>query len=123
MNLIAAVSSDWGIGFENNLLFHIREDLIYFKKMTTKKICVMGYNTLISLPDSKPLKNRTTVVLSRKKNLKIDGAIVCDSLESLDAVLSEFDERDVFVCGGEKIYSQLINRCKTAYITKVDANP
>ena len=123
MNLIVAVSSDWGIGYKNDLLFRIREDLRNFKKLTTNKIVVMGYNTLLSLPDSKPLPNRVNIVLSRKKNLEISGAIVCNSLENLEEVLSAYDQKDVFVIGGENVYAQLINRCTTAYITKVEANP
>ncbi|MCL2224138.1 MAG: dihydrofolate reductase [Defluviitaleaceae bacterium] len=123
MILIVAVSSNWGIGYKNRLLFHIREDLQRFKQITTGKTVVMGYNTFLSLPDSKPLPNRKNIVLSRKKDLQITGATVCDSLDALQILLRDTPSADVFIIGGENIYTQLLPHCTRAYITKVDAAP
>jgi dihydrofolate reductase len=123
MNLIVAVSNEWGIGYKNDLLFRISEDLLRFRELTLNKVVVMGHNTFKSLPNGKPLPRRTNIVLSREKNLQIPGAIVCDSLDALKKVLKNYDEKNIFIIGGEKIYSQLINFCNLAYITKVDANP
>ncbi|MDR0272672.1 MAG: dihydrofolate reductase [Clostridiales bacterium] len=123
MNLSVAVSQNWGIGYKNELLFRIREDLQRFKKLTTNKIVVMGHNTFKSLPNAKPLPNRINIVLSREKKLHIPGVIICDSINSLENILQNYETENIFVIGGEKIYSQLLNRCRTAYITKVEANP
>ena len=63
MNAIVAVDNNWGIGKNNGLLFHIPTDMDFFKKKTLNKVIVMGSNTLLSFPNSKPLKNRTNIVL------------------------------------------------------------
>lgn len=123
MNLSVAVSSNWGIGFENDLLFRIPEDLQRFREFTLGKVIVMGHNTLKSLSGGKPLPRRTNIVLSRQKSLEIPGAITCNSVEALDEILTKYSPEEIFICGGEKIYFELINRCKTAYITKVKACP
>ena len=64
MKTIVAVDSKWGIGKKNDLLFSIPEDMAFFRKTTMGKVCCMGYNTLLSFPGSKPLKNRTNIVLA-----------------------------------------------------------
>ena len=122
MNLIVAVSNDWGIGYKNDLLFRIREDLQRFRALTINKVVVMGHNTFKSLPGGKPLPGRTNIVLS-KKIAKIPDTMTCNSISALETELKKYDLQDVFDIGGEKIYTQLLNYCRTAYITKVDANP
>ena len=117
MNLIVAVSSNWGIGNNNDLLFRIREDLIRFKNITTGKVVVMGHNTYKSL--GKPLPNRVNIVLSRNTSLEIPGVVICDSIQALEQQITE----DAFVIGGEQIYRQLLHKCKFAFVTKVNAAP
>jgi len=121
MNVIVAVDRKWGIGYDNKLLFDIPEDMKFFKDMTDGKIVVMGYNTLLSLPGGKPLKNRTNIVICDNKDFKQDGATLCYSIEEALDKLREYDPNDVFVMGGQGIYEQLLGYCKTAYITKVES--
>ena len=121
MNVIVAVSAqNWGIGCENKLLFHIPEDMKYFRATTKGKVVVMGHSTFKSLPGARPLKYRTNIVLSRDMNLSIPGAIVCHSMGGLFEQLKNYDTEDVFVIGGATIYAELLNRCQRAYITKID---
>ena len=70
MKAIVAVSDNWGIGNDNELLFHIPEDMKFFKDMTSGHSVVMGHNTYESI--GKPLPNRKNYVLSRDKSLSID---------------------------------------------------
>jgi len=121
MNLIVAVSENWGIGYKNELLFRISNDLKNFRKITKDKVVVMGHNTFKSLPGSQPLKERTNIVLSRDKNLSIPGVEVCNSIKSLLIKTAKYNTCDVFVIGGEAIYSALLEYCQKAYITKVEA--
>jgi len=121
MNLIVAVAKDWGIGCENKLLFRISEDQKYFRATTTGKVVVMGHNTFKSLPGGKPLKDRVNVVLSKDSSLVIPNVIVCNSIDDLCQKLKNYDENDIFIIGGAVIYKELLNRCKKAYITKIDA--
>lgn len=119
MNLIAAVDEKWGIGYKENLLFSIPEDMAFFKKITSNKVVIMGHSTLKALPNSKPLPNRINIVLSRDENLKIEGASVCHSIEELFQKIKGYKEEELFVIGGEKIYRALLSHCKVAYITKI----
>ena len=119
MHAIVAVDENWGIGCENRLLFTIPEDMKYFKDFTLNKIVVMGNVTFFSLPNSKPLPNRTNIVLSKDANLKIEGAIVCNSVEQLLEVIKDYDPDDVIIIGGQMIYELMLPYCKTALVTKV----
>ena len=121
MNILVAVTSNWGIGCKNKLLFDIREDLQRFKEMTTGKVVVMGHNTLKSLPNGVALPNRVNIVLSRKTALTVPNAIVCNSTEQLFKTLETYPPEDVFVIGGQDIYFQLLNNCTHAYVTKIEA--
>lgn len=121
MNLIVAVDRKWAIGRDGQLLFTIPDDMRFFKKMTTGKVVVMGHATLRSLPKGKPLKDRTNIVLSRNRELVIEGALVCHSAGELFSVLESYAENAVWVIGGETVYRLLLPYCTDAYITKVDA--
>jgi len=119
MNLIAAVDNNNGIGYRGGLIYSLPDDLRRFKQLTENKIVVMGSGTLKSLPNSKPLKNRVNIVLSR--SMTADGIIVCGSVTELLSVIAKYDTDDVFVIGGESVYRQLEKYCARAYITRVDA--
>ncbi len=119
MNLIVCIDNNYGIGFDNNILFKISNDLNHFKNLTIGNIVVMGYNTLISLPNGKPLKDRTNIILT-KKDITINGAIVVNSIQELFDKLKKYTSKDIFVIGGEQIYKQLLDYCKFAYVTKVN---
>ncbi|MCR5649844.1 MAG: dihydrofolate reductase [Lachnospiraceae bacterium] len=120
MNLIAAVDKNWAIGFKNSLLAHIPEDQRFFRSMTEGKVVVMGRKTLESLPGGKPLKNRVNIVLSKNPDLEIPGCTVCHSIEELVSELEQYPTQEVFVIGGEKIYTEMVDMCDRAYITKID---
>ena len=79
---IAAVSRNFGIGKDNDLLYNIPEDKKYFRRMTLGKTVVMGRKTLESLPNSKPFKDRRNIVLSRNEGFAPEGAEVCRSTVS-----------------------------------------
>ncbi len=76
MNLIFCADKNFGIGKDNQMLFNIKQDLAFFKQKTLNNVVVMGYKTLMSLPDKKPLKNRTNIVLTTK-NIKIERCLCC----------------------------------------------
>jgi len=123
MNLIVAVSDNWGIGNDNKLLYRIREDQQFFKNMTLGKVVVMGHSTFKSLPGEEPLPDRVNIVLSRNAELKIPGVTVCVSLKQLDEILKPYPTENVFIIGGESIYSQFLDSCDIAYVTKVESTP
>ena len=120
MNIIAAVDNKWGIGYKNKLLISIPDDMKFFKEMTTGKVCIMGRNTLNSLPGGRPLDGRVNIVLTKDKSFKKNGVIVAHSVEEALENVKEYNTKDVFVIGGESIYNQFMPYIDTAYITYID---
>lgn len=120
MNLIAAVDANWAIGYNNKLLVSIPDDMKLFRNTTQGHVVVMGRKTLESFPNGKPLKNRVNIVLTSDKSYEVDGAIIVHNLDELDAELAKYDSDEIYVIGGESIYTQLLDRCNRAYITKID---
>lgn len=121
MNVIVAVDQNWGIGKNNGLLFSIAEDMKYFRLMTKNKVVCMGYNTLLSLPNASPLKNRINVVLAPDDVSRDDLTVVHD-LASLFKELKKYDDDDIFVIGGGMFYKTLLPYCRNAYVTEVYAD-
>jgi len=120
MNLIVAVDKNWAIGANNDLLISIPEDMQYFKEKTMGKVVIMGKNTLESFPGSKPLKNRTNIVIALETDYKVDGATVVYTLEDFINEAKKYPSEDVFVIGGGSIYKQMLPYCDTCYITYID---
>ena len=119
MKLIVAVDERWGIGKDGDLLLSIPDDMRFFREKTRDAVLVMGYNTLISFPGSKPLPGRLNIVLNDAHGCRVSGAVICRSLDQLFRFLSSFGSGEVFVIGGGSIYRQLLPYCDTAYITKM----
>ena len=119
MNIIVAVDECWGIGKNNDLLFHIPEDMKFFRSMTVGKNVICGKNTLLSFPGGKPLPDRKHFVLTHGSLPESDQLVVAASLDDLLADIAELPEDDVIVIGGESVYRQLLPYCKKAYVTKI----
>lgn len=123
MELIVAVSRDWGIGKDGGLLFSIPEDMKFFRAATQGKTVVMGRRTLESLPGGRPLKNRRNLVLTRDADLRVEGAEVCRTPDEVRAAVAGEPGDRVMVMGGAQIYRLLLDDCDKAYVTRVDAAP
>ncbi len=119
MNLIVAVDEKWGIGKNNDLLFHVPEDMKFFRKMTSGKTVICGKNTLLSFPGGNPLPNRKHYVLTHGTLPESDQLVAVSDLDSLFSMISHLPEDEIFVIGGENVYRQLLPYCKKAYVTKI----
>lgn len=119
MNFIVAVTNDYAIGKDNNLLFHLPTDLKYFKQTTLNKVVVMGERTYHSLP-KRPLPNRINIVLSDNPKFYDDNIIIVNNVDKLFAEVKKYNPDDVFVTGGASVYNLLMDYCNKAYITKID---
>lgn len=124
--MLAAVDRRWGIGYQNRLLFRIKQDMDDFRDKTVHNIVVMGRRTFESLPGSRPLANRINIVLSREKELRSRygaGESGLIFMGSRDEVLeyAENAQQSVFIIGGGEIYREFLNAASEAYITKVEA--
>lgn len=119
MNFIVAVTNDYAIGKNNDLLFHLPTDLKYFKQTTMNKVVVMGDKTYFSLP-KRPLPNRINIVLSNNPEFSEEGIIIVRNLDELFSELKKYNTEDVFVTGGASVYNLLMDYCSKAYITKIN---
>ena len=120
MNVIAAVDANWAIGYKNELLVKIPNDQKWFHKITTGKVVVMGRKTMETFPNGMPLKNRTNIVLTGDRALRVKDAELVYGIEELLEKLKQYNTEDVYVIGGESVYEELLPYCDTAYITKID---
>lgn len=121
MKVIVCVDKNWGIGSNNDLLYHIPSDMRFFKEHTVGNVVIMGMATVLSLPGGKALKDRKTLALSDDPTWQPEGVTVCGSIPELLEAAKAYDSDSVYVCGGASVYAQLLPYCDTAYITKVDA--
>ena len=115
MNVIVAVDRNWAIGRDGDQLVYIPEDLKRFKALTTGHPVILGRKTLATFPGGRPLKGRRNLILSRNSGFSPEGAEVFSNLDALLAAASE----DAFVIGGASVYAALLDRCGTAYVTKI----
>ncbi len=117
---IVAVDKKWGIGKKNDLLFRLPLDMKYFREKTDGKTVCMGYNTLLSFPGGKPLKNRKNIVICPEGVERDDVVIVHTLDEMLKTIAAE--ENDVYVIGGAYFYKSMLPFCDEVLVTKVDAD-
>lgn len=120
MNMIVAVDKNWAIGYQNQLLNSIPEDMKFFRETTTGKVVVMGRKTLESFPNGRPLKNRVNIVITHQKDYEVPGAIVLHSVEEALEYVKQYDTKDVYVIGGAAIYEQMLPYCDVVHVTKMD---
>ena len=118
LSIIACVGKNLELGLNNDLVFHIKEDMKYFKNITLNHIVVMGRRTFESLPGV--LKDRKNVVITRNKNLEIpDEVEVFSSIGEFMEYYKDYPE-EIFVIGGASIYKEFLDYCDKLYLTEVD---
>jgi dihydrofolate reductase len=116
ISIIVAIAENFAIGKNNELLFHLSNDLKHFKEITTGKTIIMGRNTLLSLPKW-PLPNRRHIVITDKPDDVFPG---CEIVFSIDeAVAKVKDETEAFIIGGGMIYRQFFPLAGKLYLTVV----
>ena len=121
--IISILSADkkWGIGKRNGLLFSLPLDMKFFRTTTSGHVVAMGENTLLSFPNSKPLKNRTHIVLSADETHNYEGVINVHSFDEFLQKIKEYSlNEDVYIIGGASIYNQMIPYVDKVLLTKVD---
>ena len=116
ISIIVAVAQNFAIGKNNDLLFHLPNDLKRFKRITTGKALIMGKRTFYSLPKA-PLPNRRNIVITDVPGETFAG---CESAGSIDdAVMLVQHEPEVFIIGGGMIYRQFYPLAGKLYLTLV----
>ena len=116
LTLIVAVSENDVIGKDNELIWHLKNDLIRFKALTSGHCIIMGRKTFESFP--KPLPNRTHIVITRQPDYKAaKGVIIVNSLEA--AIEAAKQDENPFIIGGGEIYKQALEVVDTIEFTRV----
>ena len=117
LSLIVAIAKNRVIGVNNTLPWHLPEDLKRFRALTTGHHIIMGRKTYDSL--GRLLPGRTTVIVTRNPDYKVDGAIVVNSLEA--AIAACGDDNEAFLIGGAELYKDGLKLANKLYITEIDA--
>jgi len=116
ISIIVAVGKNYEIGLNNELLWHLSDDLKRFKKFTSGHTVIMGRNTFLSLPKG-ALPNRRNIVISDNTE---DDFPACEMADSIEAALKLTEnEAECFVMGGGMIYKQMLPLAKRLYLTRV----
>ncbi|MGY8947444.1 MAG: dihydrofolate reductase [Flavobacteriales bacterium] len=115
ITLIAAAAQNDALGKDNDLIWHISEDLKRFKRLTTGHAIIMGRKTFESMP--KALPNRTNIVLTKNENYKAEGAVVASTIE--EALVLAGEDNQPFIIGGAQIYSLFMDHCNRIELTRV----
>lgn len=116
VSMIAAVGKNLELGKNNNLIWHFKEDMKFFKDTTMGHTVVMGRKTFESLP--KALPGRKNIVISSNAEYQAQGATVITSVEE---ALQIADNEEIFVIGGGKIYSEFLPYADKLYLTEINA--
>lgn len=117
LTLIAAMSQGRVIGKDNDLIWHLPDDLKHFKNLTKGHHVIMGRKTYESM--GRPLPARTNIVITRQKDFKAPGCILVHTLE--EAIRKAEGDSQPFVIGGGEIYKQALKYAQTIELTVVDA--
>ncbi len=117
ISIIVAIASNFAIGKDNDLLWHISKDLKRFKELTQGHFIVMGKKTYFSLP-RRPLPKRTNMIITDIEGEEIDDCLMAYSIE--DAISKMDSENENFIIGGGSIYAQFVKHATKMYITRVN---
>lgn len=115
-SIIAAIGKNHELGKNNGLIFHIKDDMKFFREKTTGHKVVMGYNTWKSLPGK--LKNRQNIVISEED---FDGPD--EIIKDLETFISknQSSKEEIFIIGGGMVYREFLPFVKNLYLTEIDA--
>lgn len=116
ISIIVAIAQNYAIGKDNDLLWHLSDDLKHFKALTSGNTVVMGKRTFYSLP-IRPLPKRRNIVISDVAGEQIEGCDMAYSIE--EAVQLCRPDEENFIIGGGSVYKQFMPIADTLYITWV----
>jgi dihydrofolate reductase len=122
ISLIAAVSKNQVIGKNNDLPWHLPDDMKFFMQTTKGHHCIMGRKNYESIPEKfRPLPNRTNIVVTHQKGFKAPGCIVVNSIEKALEISKNNGETEAFIIGGADIYRQGMVMTQRMYLTEIQA--
>ncbi|MBX7124847.1 MAG: dihydrofolate reductase [Cyclobacteriaceae bacterium] len=122
ISLIAAHTRNFVIGKNNDLPWHLPDDMSYFMQTTKGHCVIMGRKNYESLPGKfRPLPHRTNIVVTRQVGFQAPDCIVVHSLEEALSIARNKQEVETFVIGGAAIYELAMPVAQRLYLTEIDA--
>ncbi len=118
LTLIAAISENRVIGRDNDLAWHLPDDLKRFKELTRGHHVIMGRKTYESM--GRPLPKRTNIVITTQKDYQAPGCIVVHTLK--EAIQKAENDSQPFIIGGGNIYAQALPLADTMELTEIHAH-
>jgi dihydrofolate reductase len=118
VSIVSAMASDQVIGIENQLPWHLPEDLRHFRLLTLGHPVIMGRKTYESI--GRPLPKRINIVVTRNPSYLAPGCIVAQSLPEALSLAAEHDKDEVFVIGGAEIYRESFEFADRLYLTEIE---
>jgi len=120
VSLIAALAQNYVIGKNNDLPWHLPDDMKYFMQTTKGHHCIMGRKNYDSIPEKfRPLPNRTNIVVTRQKDFHAPGCLVVNSIEQALEIARSNGEQEVFIIGGADIYKLGFSFANKLYLTEI----
>lgn len=117
--LIAALQNNRGIGYQGDLLYHIKDDMKHFVEMTKNHMVIMGRKNWDSIPEKfRPFKDRENIIVTRQTDFKAAGAIVVHNIED---ALERSSSNTIYVIGGAEIYTLALPYADMLDLTIIDA--
>ncbi len=117
ISILAALDENSGIGYQNDIPWHLPSDLARFKKLTMGHHLILGRKTYQSI--GKPLSGREMIVLSRNPDFRPPGCLRASSLPDAIDLARNRGEKEVFVVGGREIFSEALSSADRFYLTRV----
>ena len=122
ISIIVAITENYAIGKQGDLLCHMPEDLKHFKQITSGHTVMMGERTYLSLPKH-PLPNRRNIVLTDVQGKTFEGAetvySIDEAIELGERRMANGESEEAFVIGGGMVYRQMMPRADKLYITHI----
>jgi dihydrofolate reductase len=123
ISLIAALSKNRVIGKNNDLPWHLPDDMKYFMQTTKGHHVIMGRKNYDSIPEKfRPLPNRTNIVVTHQKGFSAPNCTIVNSIEQGIAIAKKAGEPEAFIIGGAQIYKEGMALTQRMYLTEIQAD-
>lgn len=117
--MIAAIQNDRGIGYQGDLIHHIKDDMKHFIEQTTGHTVIMGRKNWESIPEKyRPFKNRQNIIITRDNNYDAKGALIVSNIK--EAINKSTSEK-IYIIGGGQIYNLGLPYADILDLTLIDS--
>jgi len=120
ISLVVAASTNNAIGKNNQLLWHLPNDMKYFKNVTWAMPVAMGRLSFVAL-NSEPLNGRINIVITRRKDFSAKGVVVVHKIDNAIFFAYQNDYNELMVIGGGEIFKAIMPKADKIYLTRVHA--